>query len=216
MARLSDGVLAALALLAALWCLVLAPIQSADSAAGYAGPKPLIVVAMAPVVEAGAAIYAAVGRGLGSPYEFWGRLFPPVYIGVAAGLVVLRRRAGSSLAVRRAAALAIAAACIGAITDAGAYWSYGTPLQPILWSGGFAVELLAMAVLGLAILWVAFALVRAGRPLQGAILATGLALVVPSMLAVEYMPHGAMLPVSFAVAAAAVLEARPRRPREVA
>jgi hypothetical protein len=212
---LSSRALAMLAFLAAAWCLVLAPIQSAVSAEAYQGPKPLIVMVMAPLVELAAAIHAAVGRGFGSPYEFWGRLFPPVYLGVAAGLAVVRRGAGSSIAARRAAALAIAAACVGAITDAGAYWSYGTPLQPILWSGGFAVELLAIAVLLLGLLWLAITLVRAGRHLEGAILLAGPALVVPGMIVVRYAPHGVLLPVVIAVAiAAATAASRPAvRPR---
>jgi hypothetical protein len=168
-------------------------------------------VAMAPLVDAAQAFYAAVGRGLGSPYEFWGRLFPPVYLGVAAGLLVLRRGADATGSARRAASLAIGASVVGAITDAGAYWSYGTPLQPILWSGGFAVELLALAVLGLAMVWLALAEIAAGRRVRGAILLAGLALVVPSMMAVDYMPHGALLPIVFAVAIAAFLGGRRAR-----
>jgi hypothetical protein len=203
----SNQALSIAALLGAAWCLVLSPIQSADSHPGMLASKPAIVVVFAPLVDVGEWVYEAIGRWLGTPYEFWGRLFAPVYLATAAGLVVLRRvieRPG----LVRAATIAIGALVVGAIVDAGAYWSHGTPLQPILWSGGFAVELLALGVVLLAEAALGIGLLRGRHWPEGGVLLLGLAAVPLTMMLVDYMPHGAMLALAFSAAVVGVIAAR--------
>jgi hypothetical protein len=74
----------------ALWCLFLAPIQSAIWNADEPGPAPLIVSLMGAVIDLGGPIHRTVGAPLGlTPYEFWGRLFLPVYLGAIAGVLVI-------------------------------------------------------------------------------------------------------------------------------
>ena len=195
-------ILAAVAVAAALWCLFLAPIQSAIWNAGEPGPEPLVVVVLRPLIAIGDAVYAALGSVLGTPYEFWGRLFAPVYAGMLAALALVAR-ADNARGVR----LARAAIVVALIADAASYWSHDTALG-FLWGAGFGIELGALLLTVLGVIVISRSQWVAGERFAGVMLLAGVLLIVPSYLVVRYVPHGAVLPMAVALAVVATSIAR--------
>ena len=190
----------------ALWCLFLAPIQSAIWNADEPGPAPLIVSLMGAAIDLGGPIYRAVGAPLGlTPYEFWGRLFLPVYLGAIAGVLVIRRRG------RADDWAGPVAACCSPVS----WWRLRVTSPPtgrtgrrssdLLWSSGFAVELTGLLLVLIGTLLLGAALLRARMYAAGVLLLCGAVLAVPMTFVVHYIPHGTVLPLAVAIAGASWL-----------
>jgi hypothetical protein len=199
-------VLAVLATLGALWCLFLAPIQSAVWNAAETGPPPIAVTLMAAVIDVGGRIDRVVGPALGlTPYEFWGRLFVLVYLGAIAGVLVIRQTGPRGRLARTGSGLLLAGLLVALVGDVAAYWAHGTALEDPLWSSGFAVELTGLLLVLIGTLLLGAALLRARSSAAGVLLLCGSVLAVPMTFVVHYIPHGTVLPIALAIAGASWL-----------
>ncbi|MGH2967276.1 MAG: hypothetical protein ACRDMH_18105 [Solirubrobacterales bacterium] len=199
----TNAALASLATLGVFWCLFLAPIQSSVWNAGASEGPPIAVTLLQPIVAFGDSIYRAVGSGFGTSYEFWGRLFFPAYLGALAGVLAIGRPAGRSQAIDRGRRLASAGLAVAFVADLAAYWSHGTPLEGIFWSAGFGVELVGLLLAAVGIGVVAAGLWSAAKGTDAIVLAIGLALILPSVVVIRYLPHGALLPLAATLAVVA-------------
>ena len=188
------------ALVGGILCLVLTPIQAYIWSGADAPP---LVLASRPLLDQSRRLHEAVGPRLGlSDYYFYGRMFCLVYLLAMPGLIGLHARQArgggrGEKAWFRALLAALVAALIG---DVVAYWG-GTDLGD-LQGLGFTLEVLALlAVLvssgfyGRATLrshvvprWSTWLLILAGPAAVLGVFVTG------------YVPHGAVLPFSLAVA----------------
>ena len=190
------------ALVGGLLCLLLTPIQASIFSRADASP---FVLATEPLLDLAGTIHGTFGPRLGlDEYYFYGRMFFLVYLGAIAGLAGLH--ALQSGVVRREGPWfrVVLVGLVGALVgDVVAYWGGSgdiseSPVQGL----GFTFEMLAvLAVLigsvpyGRATLgggavprWAAWPLVVAGPAAVPAVLLTG------------YVPHGAVLPFSLAMA----------------
>ncbi len=190
------------ALLGGLLCLLLTPIQASI----FSGAdSPSLVLASRPLLDLAGAIHGTFGPRLGlDEYYFYGRMFFLVYLGAIAGLVGLHAlQSGRGRHERtwfRVLLIGLALALVGDIV---AYWGGSgdiseSPVQGL----GFTFEMLAvLAVLigsvfyGRVTLrgdavprWVAWLLAIAGPA------------AVPVVFLTNYIPHGAVLPFSLAMA----------------
>ena len=188
------------AVLGGILCLVLTPIQSHIWSGADAPP---LILAARPLLNQSRRLHEAVGPRLGlTDYYFYGRMFFLVYLLAAAGLLGLHARQSRGGGRREQAwfRVLLAALVAALIGDILAYWG-GTDLG-ILQGLGFMLEGLALlavlvssAFYGRVTLrtnvvprWSAWLLILAGpAAVLGAFL-TG------------YVPHGAVLPFSSAVA----------------
>ncbi len=190
------------ALLGGLLCLVLTPIQASI---WNGANSPPVVLAAKPLLELADRIHATFGSGLGlDKYYFYGRLFFLVYLAAITGLVGLHTLQSSDTRWERTwyrvVLLGLVVALMGDIL---AYWGGSgdiseSPVQGL----GFTVEMLAvLAVLigsvfyGRVTLrgnvisnWAAWLLVIAGPA------------AIPVVFLTRYIPHGAVLPLSLALA----------------
>jgi hypothetical protein len=190
----------------ALWCLFLAPIESAIWNADEPGPAPLIVSLMGAVIDLSGPIYREVGAPLGlTPYEFWGRLFLPVYLGAIAGVLVIGRRRPHGRMGRASSGLLLGGLLVALAGDVAAYWAHGTALEDLVWSSGFAVELTGLLLVLIGTLLLGAALLRARMYAAGVLLLCGAVLAVPMTFVVHYIPHGTVLPLAVAIAGASWL-----------
>lgn len=188
------------ALLGGILCLALTPIQAYIWSGADAPP---LVLATRPLLDQSRRLHEAVGSRLGlSDYYFYGRMFFLVYLLALAGLLGLHASQSGGGGRRektwfRALLAALVAALIG---DLVAYWG-GTDLGD-LQGLGFTLEVLALlavlvssAFYGRATLrsnvvprWSAWLLILAG---PAAVL---------GVFVIGYVPHGAVLPFSLAMA----------------
>ena len=190
------------ALLGGLLCLLLTPIQASIFSGADASP---FVLATEPLLDLAGAVHGAFGprRGL-DEYYFYGRMFFLVYLGAIAGLAGLHVLQSGVVRRERLWFRVVLVGLVGALVgDVVAYWGGSgditeSPVQGV----GFTFEMLAvLAVLigsvlygkatlggGAAPRWAAWLLVIAGPAAVPAVLLTG------------YIPHGAVLPFSLAMA----------------
>ncbi len=191
------------ALLGGILCLVLTPIQAHIWSGADAPP---LVLAARPLLDQSRRLHEAVGPRLGlTDYYFYGRMFFLVYLLAAAGLLGLHdRQAGGGGRRERAWFRALLAALVVAsIGDVVAYWGGAAPAAISELQGlGFTLESLALlaVLVGSAFYgretlrsnivpgWSAWLLILAGPAAVLGFLVTG------------YLPHGAVLPFSLAVA----------------
>jgi hypothetical protein len=188
------------ALLGGVLCLVLTPIQAHVWGGAEAPP---LVLAARPLLDQARRLHAVVGPRLGlTDYYFYGRMFFLVYLLAMTGLIGLharQSRAGGRWEKVWFRAL-LGALVVASTGDVVAYWG-GTDLGD-LQGLGFTVEVLALlpvlvssAFYGRVTLrsnavprWSAWLLILAG---PAAIL---------GVFVTRYVPHGAVLPFSLAVA----------------
>lgn len=192
---------------AALWCALLAPLQTVlwD---GNGAPAWMraggVVAAVAEAVE------QSLGAALGlSGYHLFGRAYLVVPVLVAVAVVQLRRGSGPSPArwARTCWGAAVVAAVVAAVGDVVSYWAGSdpdaiTPLQ----NAGFGVELLGLLALLLAMIGIAVDLRRRGRAPTTAVLALAANLPLAVLVSVAlggYLPHSVGLSVAIGWWAAA-------------
>lgn len=188
--------------LGGLLCLLLTPIQA--SIFSGADSPPLILMAR-PLLDLADTIHATLGPRLGlDEYYFYGRMFFLVYLGAIAGLVGLHTlQSGGERRERTWFRVLLIALVLALVGDVVAYWGGSgdiseSPVQGL----GFTFEMLAvLAVLIGSVLygrvtlrgdavpdWAAWLLVIAGPA------------AVPVVFLTNYIPHGAVLPFSLAMA----------------
>ncbi len=192
------------AILGGILCLVLTPIQ-AHIWAGADSPP--LVLAARPLLNLSGTIFGRFGPRFGlEAYYFYGRMFFLVYVSALAGLMGLhalqRARERQEGVWFRIVFLALVLALAGDIV---AYWGGSGPIEDSPLQGlGFTLEMLAvLAVLtggtlyGRTLLrgdavpgWVAWCLIAAGPA------------AIPMVYLTGYIPHGALLPFSLAMAVA--------------
>lgn len=188
------------ALLGGILCLVLTPIQAHIWNGADAPP---LILASRPLLNQSRRLHEAVGPRLGlTDYYFYGRMFFLVYLLALAGLLGLHARQSGSGGRREKAwfRVLLGALVVALIGDIVAYWG-GTDLGD-LQGLGFTLESLALlavlvssAFYGRVTLrsnivprWSAWLFILAGPAAVLGFLVTG------------YLPHGAVLPFSLAVA----------------
>lgn len=180
----------------ALLCLLLAPIQSAI----WNEHPPLFVEALRPVVDGGTVIHAALAAPFGiTPYDFWGRMFFVVYLAMLPAAMALWP---SSRAGRLGFWLVIGGLTVALLGDVASYWSHGTALS-MLWGPGFMIEMLGLLAALVGTIVVAVHQLRQGTRTAAAALMVGALTAVPAAFVVGYVPHGLVLPLTFALAIAA-------------
>ena len=192
------------AMLGGVLCVLLTPIQawvySGDDATS-------LVLAAGPLLHAAERLHAALGPDLNlDPYYFYGRMFFLVYLAAIVGLVglhTLHARAGAR--ERLWFRLVVGGLGLALAGDVVAYWGgrgdiSESPVQGL----GFTVEMLAVLV-------VLVSSVFYGRIMQrGNVIPTWVAWLfplagptaIPAVWLTGYIPHGAILPLSLAVAIA--------------
>ncbi len=190
------------ALLSGLLCLLLTPIQASiwDQASA-----PPLVRSAGPLLDLADRIHGTFNPRLGlDAYYFYGRMFFLVYLAAIAGLVDLHAlQAGRERRERMWFRVVLGGLVLALAGDIVAYWGgSGDISQSPVQGLGFTVEMLAVLVVligavfyGRATLrgnavpdWVAWPLVVAGPA------------AVPVVFLVNYIPHGAVLPLSLAMA----------------
>jgi hypothetical protein len=185
-------------------CLALAPFQSYLLNGSNA---PFWVPQLRPIFALYDRFYMAVGLPLNvNEYYFYGRMFIFVYalalVGLA-GVHSLYSGAGTGKLAERLGFWTLAAAlATGLIGDALAYWGGHGDFNRVQEFGFSWVEVPSLlAIMGAAVLY-GLALLRAGRvPWWSAILLTVAGPAgVPSERFIGYLPHGALLPFSLAIA----------------
>ncbi len=190
------------ALLGGILCLLLTPIQA--SIWDTTGRAPL-VRASGPLPDLTGRLHGALAPGLDA-YYFYGRMFPLVYVGAIAGLVGLHAlQSGATPWERTWFRVLLVGLLLALLGDIGAYWGGSGNISASLFQGAaFSFEMLAVLVVlvssvfyGVVTLranavprWVAWLLVIAGPAAVLGVLLTG------------YIPHGAILPLSLALAVA--------------
>jgi hypothetical protein len=185
---------------ATLWCVLLAPVQSLI----WNGEKtPSWIANLTPLHEAAHALYSAASLAGDQPYDFFGRLFLPIYAGVFFGFASARLSAlGRSARIARAVALL--ALTSGFVGDIIAYWLAGRGNDALRAVGFWQIEVPALTVAIVAAAVLGVAVWRSGAKPAGAILAATPVLAVGATAALQYMPHGPMLALAIAATAAAV------------
>jgi hypothetical protein len=182
---------------AALWCAILAPVQSLIWNGANA---PSWISAMTPVHDAARLLYDAASSPGDQPYDFFGRLFLPVYAGAFFGFARARLSALGRIG-RMLRALVLFALAAGLAGDFIAYWLAGRSNDALRAIGFWWIEVpsLGVAIIGVATLGIVA--LRAGARSAGASLAATPVVALGTTAALQYMPHGPML----ALALAAVL-----------
>ena len=189
-------------LLGGLLCLLLTPVQASIFSGADSPP---LVLATEPLLDLADRIHSTFGARLGlDEYYFYGRMFFLVYLGAIAGLVGLHSfQSGRERRERTWFRVLLIALVLALVGDIVAYWGGSgdiseSPVQGL----GFTFEMLAvLAVLigsvfyGRVTLhgdavpdWAAWLLVIAGPA------------AVPVVFLTNYIPHGAVLPFSLAMA----------------
>ncbi len=205
------------AVLGGALCLVLTPIQAYVWSGEGAAP---LVLACRPLLDLADDLYWGLGVRSGlTMYHFYGRMFVAVYALALVGLVALHtRQARAEGARERLWVRALAASVLVAlVNDILSYWE--VPLLSRIPPFGFGVESLALLVALFSSGFYGWATLRAG--VVPAWAAWSLALAFPiAVLAtfrlIGYAPHGAMLPLSIAIALATSAAAVVGRKRGVA
>ena len=190
------------ALLGGLLCLLLTPIQASIFSGGESPP---LVLASRPLLDLADKIHDIFDPWLGlDEYYFYGRMFFLVYLGTIAGLVGLHTlQSGGVRRERLWFRVVLGGLVLALVGDIVAYWGGSgdiseSPVQGL----GFTFEMLAvLAVLISSMLygrvtlggdavprWAAWLLVIAGPA------------AVPAVFLTHYIPHGAVLPFSLAMA----------------
>ena len=190
------------ALLGGPLCLLLTPIQA--SIFNGAGAAPLVRIAR-PLLDLGDRIHRALGPRLGlDAYYFYGRMFFLVYLAAIAGLVGLHAlQSGRERRESTWFRVVLAGLVLALVGDLVAYWGgSGDISQSPVQGLGFTFEMLAVLAMLIGSVfygrltlrgdavpdWVAWLLVIAGPA------------AVPVVFLVGYIPHGAVLPLSLAMA----------------
>jgi len=190
------------ALLEGLLCLVLTPIQASIFSGADASP---FVLASEPLLDLAGMVHGAFGPRLGlDEYYFYGRMFFLVYLGAIAGLAGLHALQSGVVRREKLWFRVVLVGLVGALLgDVVAYWGGSGDISESPAQGlGFTFETLAvLAVLIGSVLyggatlggdavprWAAWVLVISGPAAVPAVLLTG------------YIPHGAVLPFSLAMA----------------
>jgi hypothetical protein len=189
-------------MLGGLLCLLLTPIQAFI----WSGvDSPPLVLAFRPLLELAGRIHDTFGPRLGlDEYYFYGRMFFLVYLAAIAGLVglhVLQSRAGRwERTWFRVVLVGLAVALSGDIV---AYWGgrgdvSESPVQGL----GFTVEMLAVLVVLIGSVFYGRVTLHAGRVpgVAAWLLVIAGPVAVPVVFLTEYIPHGAVLPFSLAIA----------------
>lgn len=190
------------ALLGGFLCLLLTPIQASI----FSGvDTPPLVLASRPLLDLAGTIHGTFGPRLGlDEYYFYGRMFFLVYLGAIAGLVGLHvlqsdRTRGESTWFR----VVLVGLVIALGGDIVAYWGGSgdiseSPVQGL----GFTFEMLGvLAVLIGSVLYGRVTLRGEAVPgwAAGLLVIAGPA-AVPVVFLIGYIPHGAVLPFSLAMA----------------
>ncbi len=190
------------ALAGGLLCLLLTPIQASIFSGADSPP---LVLATEPLLDLADRIHGTFGPRLGlDEYYFYGRMFFLVYLGAIAGLVGLNAlQSGGVRRERTWFRVLLIGLVLALVGDVLAYWGGSgdiseSPVQGL----GFTFEMLAvLAMLIGSVLysrvtlrgdavpdWAAWLLVIAGPA------------AVPVVFLTNYIPHGAVLPFSLAMA----------------
>lgn len=190
------------ALLGGLLCLLLTPIQASIFSGADSPP---LVLATEPLLDLADTIHGTFDPRLGlDEYYFYGRMFFLVYLGAIAGLVGLHTlQSGGVRRERLWFRVLLIGLVLALVGDIVAYWGGSGDISESPMQGlGFTFEMLAvLAVLIGSVLygwvtlrgnavpdWAAWLLVIAGPA------------AVPVVFLTNYIPHGAVLPFSLAMA----------------
>jgi hypothetical protein len=162
---------------------------------------------MTPVHDAAGLLYDAASLPGDQPYDFFGRLFLPVYVGVFFGFARARLSALGRVGrmLRALVLFALAAAFAG---DFIAYWLAGRSNDALRAIGFWWIEvpLLGVAIIGVAALGI-IALREGARSVGAGLAATPVA-ALGTTAALQYMPHGPMLALALAAVLAQTVRVR--------
>ncbi len=190
------------ALLGGLLCLLLTPIQASI----FSGPdSPPLVLAARPLLDLADRIHDTLGPRLGlDEYYFYGRMFFLVYLAAIAGLVGVH--ALQSRVVPRERLwfrVVLGGLSLALVGDVVAYWGGSgdiseSPVQGL----GFTFEMLAVLVVLIGSVFYGRVTLRGNAVPNWAawpLLIAGPA-AIPAVFLTNYIPHGAVLPLSLAMA----------------
>ena len=190
------------ALLGGLLCLLLTPIQASIFSGADSPP---LVLATEPLLNLADRIHGTFGARLGlDEYYFYGRMFFLVYLGAIAGLVGLHAlQSGGERRERTWFRVLLIGLVLVLVSDIVAYWGGSgdiseSPVQGL----GFTFEMLAViAVLIGSVLYGRVTLRGNAVPGWAAwLLVIASPAAVPVVFLTNYIPHGAVLPFSLAMA----------------
>ena len=190
------------ALLGGLLCLLLTPIQASIFSGADSPP---FVLATEPLLDLADTIHGIFGPRFGlDEYYFYGRMFFLVYLGAIAGLVGLHAlQSGGERRERTWFRVLLIGLVLALVSDIVAYWGGSgdiseSPVQGL----GFTFEMLAViAVLIGSVLYGRVTLRGNAVPGWAAwLLVIASPAAVPVVFLTNYIPHGAVLPFSLAMA----------------
>ncbi len=190
------------ALLGGLLCLLLTPIQASIFSGADSPP---LVLASRPLLDLAGTIHGTFGTRLGlDKYYFYGRMFFVVYLAAIAGLVGLHAfQSGRERRERTWFRVVLVGLVLSLVGDIVAYWGGSgdiseSPVQGL----GFTFEMLAvLAVLIGSVLYGRVTLRGNAVPASAAwLLVIAGPAAVPVVFLTNYIPHGAVLPFSLAMA----------------
>ncbi len=190
------------ALLGGLLCVLLTPIQASIFSGADTPP---LVLAAGPLLDLANRIHGTFGSRLDlDAYYLYGRMFFLVYLGVVAGLVVLHALQSRGVPRERLwFRVVLGGLSLALVGDVVAYWGGSGDISDSPAQGlGFTFEMLAVLVVLIGSVfygrvtlrgsvvpnWAAWLLVIAGPA------------AIPVVLLTKYIPHGAVLPLSLAMA----------------